>query len=153
MEAMASIPGIPLVKLFGITPNGLNASSEGEIRVFYDEIAAFQENNIRPVLEKILHLIQLNIWGEIDSSLDFDFVNLWQLDDEKAANVELVKANTDKANIEAGKITPDEARMREEQDQNSIYRGVNLSGDAPGIPDVEPANLGGSGGGGEEGGF
>ncbi|WP_241502645.1 anti-CBASS protein Acb1 family protein [Bombella intestini] len=38
-----------LVKLFGITPNGLNASSEGEIRVFYDEIAAFQENNLQLV--------------------------------------------------------------------------------------------------------
>ncbi|MXV35970.1 MULTISPECIES: DUF1073 domain-containing protein [unclassified Saccharibacter] len=154
MEAMASIPGIPLVKLFGITPNGLNASSEGEIRVFYDEIAAFQENNLRPILEKILRLIQLNLWGEIDESLDFDFVNLWQLDDEKAASVEKAKAEADKINIEAGKITPDEARMREEQDQNSLYRGVNLSGEAPGIPETEPPNLGGSeGDSGESGAF
>lgn len=147
MEAMAFIPGIPLVKLFGITPNGLNASSEGEIRVFYDGIAAFQENNLRPILEKILRLVQLNLWGELDESLDFDFVNLWQLDDEKAASVEKAKAEADKINIEAGKITPDEARMREEQDQNSLYRGVNLSGEAPGIPETEPPNLGGSEGG------
>lgn len=146
MEAMASIPGIPLVKLFGITPNGLNASSEGEIRVFYDEIAAFQENNLRPVLERILRLVQLHLWGDVDDAIDFDFVNLWQLDDEKAAMVEKTKAETDKVNIEAGKITPDEARMREEQDQNSIYRGVNLSGDAPGIPEQDMPSFGGSGG-------
>lgn len=35
-EQMASVSSIPLVKLLGITPNGLNASSDGEIRVFYD---------------------------------------------------------------------------------------------------------------------
>lgn len=78
MEAMASIPGIPLVKLFGITPNGLNASSAGEIRVFYDEIAAFQEAHMRPVLNRLLTLIQLNLWGETDPALEITFNPLWQ---------------------------------------------------------------------------
>lgn len=78
MEAMASIPGIPLVKLFGITPNGLNASSAGEIRVFYDEIAAFQEAHMRPVLSRLLTLIQLNLWGDTDPALEITFKPLWQ---------------------------------------------------------------------------
>ncbi|MCX5617131.1 DUF1073 domain-containing protein [Bombella sp. TMW 2.2543] len=78
MEAMASIPGIPLVKLFGITPNGLNASSAGEIRVFYDEIAAFQEAHMRPVLNRLLTLIQLNLWGATDPALEITFNPLWQ---------------------------------------------------------------------------
>ncbi len=78
MEAMASIPGIPLVKLFGITPNGLNASSAGEIRVFYDEIAAFQEAHMRPVLNRLLTLLQLNLWGETDPALEITFNPLWQ---------------------------------------------------------------------------
>lgn len=78
MEAMASIPGIPLVKLFGITPNGLNASSAGEIRVFYDEIAAFQEAHMRPVLTRLLTLLQLNLWGATDPALEITFNPLWQ---------------------------------------------------------------------------
>lgn len=132
MEAMASIPGIPLVKLFGITPNGLNASSEGEIRVFYDEISAFQESHLRPFLEWVLKMLQLHLWGEIDHVIQLDFNPLWQLDDEKAAAVERQKAETDKINYEIGKITPDEARQREAQDEASLYRGVDLNGDAPG---------------------
>ncbi|MGZ8907295.1 MAG: DUF1073 domain-containing protein, partial [Methylobacter sp.] len=39
-EHMAAVASIPLVKLLGITPSGLNASSDGEIRVFYDHITA-----------------------------------------------------------------------------------------------------------------
>lgn len=47
-EHMASISNIPLVKLTGITPSGLNASSDGEIRVFYDYIASQQQCRPQP---------------------------------------------------------------------------------------------------------
>ncbi|MDL2172472.1 anti-CBASS protein Acb1 family protein [Asaia sp. HumB] len=63
MEAMASIPGIPLVKLFGIQPTGLNASSDGEIRVFYDEIAAWQADQIEPTLRWMFNLVQIHLWA------------------------------------------------------------------------------------------
>lgn len=131
MEAMASIPGIPLVKLFGIQPSGLNASSEGEIRVFYDEISSFQEAHIRPVLERISRLVQLHLWGEIDENLSFEFNPLWQLDGERLAAVEKLHADIDLVNIQAGKISPDEAREREKHSDTSIYMKVDLNGAAP----------------------
>jgi hypothetical protein len=43
-EQMAAVSSIPLVKLLGIAPTGLNASSDGEIRVFYDYIHALQQS-------------------------------------------------------------------------------------------------------------
>lgn len=135
MEAMASIPGIPLVKLFGIQPTGLNASSDGEIRVFYDEIAAWQQDQIEPTLRWMFHLIQIHLWGKIDPDLDYEFVHLWQMDEKQAAEVEKLKADTDAVNIVSCKITPDEAREREATDDMSIYRNVNLSGPAPERPD------------------
>jgi hypothetical protein len=71
-EQMSAVSGIPLVVLLGITPKGLNASSEGEIRVFYDFIHAHQEKFFRPTLTKIINLIQLNRWGEIDPEIGFE---------------------------------------------------------------------------------
>ncbi|MFT8675926.1 MAG: DUF1073 domain-containing protein [Acetobacter sp.] len=129
-EFMASVPGIPLVKLFGIQPQGLNASSEGEIRVFYDEIAAFQQAHIAPVLRAILTLVQLNLWGSVDSTLDFEFVPLWQMSEQETVAMERQKAEADDANIRAGKITAQEARAREAADAASLYRTLNL-GAAP----------------------
>ena len=41
---MAAISRIPLVKLLGIQPAGLNASSEGELIAFEDWIASFQRS-------------------------------------------------------------------------------------------------------------
>ncbi|MCI1697804.1 MULTISPECIES: DUF1073 domain-containing protein [Acetobacter] len=131
-EFMAGIPGIPLVKLFGIQPQGLNASSQGEIRVFYDEIAAFQEAHMAPVLRALFHLVQLNLWGRIDPDLDFEFVPLWQMSEQEAAAVEKTKTDMDTANILSGKITPHEARAREAADAQSLYRTAGLAHPMPG---------------------
>ena len=62
-EHMASVSRIPLVKLLGISPAGLNASSEGEIETFDDTINAGQEALIRPNLTRLLHFVQLNALG------------------------------------------------------------------------------------------
>lgn len=98
MESMASIPGIPIVKLFGIQPQGLNASSEGSIRVFYDEIGSIQEAHLRPLLEKLLQLVQLHLFGEIDPKIGFTFKPLWRLDAREHAETEKTEAETDLLN-------------------------------------------------------
>lgn len=135
-EFMASIPGLPLVKLFGIQPTGLNASSDGEIRVFYDEMSAYQEAHVEPALREIFNLAQINLWGDIDPRIDYDYVPMWQLSEKEAAEVEKIKADIDALNIQEGKITADEAREREASDSHSIYTGVELSGPAPEPPDM-----------------
>ncbi|CUW48301.1 DUF1073 domain-containing protein [Novacetimonas hansenii] len=101
-EFMASIPGIPLVKLFGIQPAGLNASSDGEIRVFYDEITAFQEAHVAPVLDRMFRMVQLHLWGEVDPRLDFAFVPLWQMDDAQRADIDHARARIDALRAAAG---------------------------------------------------
>jgi phage-related protein (TIGR01555 family) len=68
-EHMASIAQVPAMVLFGISPHGMNASGEGELRVFTDHINALQEKMIRPVLDVIFRFVQLHLWGEIDTNL------------------------------------------------------------------------------------
>lgn len=126
MEAMASIPGIPLVKLFGITPSGLNASSDGEIRVFYDEIAGLQKKIVAPVLKKILRILQLNEFGEIDENIKFEFLPLWQMSEKEQVDIESIKAGIDSAYLEGGVIDGAEVRERLKKDHDSIYRGQSL---------------------------
>ncbi|MFT8958308.1 MAG: phage portal protein, partial [Gluconobacter oxydans] len=137
MEAMASIPGIPLVKLFGIQPTGLNASSDGEIRVFYDEISAFQEANIRPSLQRIFEAVQIHLWGKIDEGLSFNFVPLWQMDEKQLAEIEKIKADLMAVLSTAGIVSPEECREREATDDHSIFKGVDLTGPPPEPPEPE----------------
>lgn len=132
-EQMAAPCGIPLVKLFGITPSGLNATSEGEIQVFYDWIAAFQETLFRVNLTKVIDFIQLSLFGEVDEDITFSFRPLKQLNDKERADMRKVDADTDVVLIGASVISPKEARQRVASDPESPYASLDVE-DVP-IPD------------------
>ncbi|OZI59935.1 DUF1073 domain-containing protein [Bordetella genomosp. 11] len=125
-EQMAAVSSIPLVKLLGITPSGLNASSDGEIRVFYDEILAMQEALFRDNLQACLEVIQLSELGEIDPEITFSFVPLWQPSETEKAGVRKSDAETDASLIGAGVITPQEARERLAADPENGYHSLEV---------------------------
>jgi Anti-CBASS Acb1-like protein len=62
-EMICGVSRIPVVKYLGIQPSGLNASSEGELTVWYDYIRTQQESFFRPHLQTIIDFIQLSKWG------------------------------------------------------------------------------------------
>jgi len=126
-EHMAAVTGIPLVVLLGITPSGLNASSDGEVRTFYAWIEAQQEDVFRRPLERILSIIQLAKFGEIDPEIGFRFEPLWSLDEAAAATVRKTNAETGQILITAGVIDTDEERARLAGEEDSPYAGLDLN--------------------------
>ncbi|KAK0359275.1 hypothetical protein LTR94_031961, partial [Friedmanniomyces endolithicus] len=125
-EQMSSVSGIPLVVLLGVTPSGLNASSEGEIRVFYDAILSYNERVCRPCLETLLDVIQLSLFGDIDQTLTFEFLPLWEMSDKDKADIRKSDAEADGTYIDRGVVSPEETRQRLQDDETSLYHGVDL---------------------------
>jgi phage-related protein (TIGR01555 family) len=136
-EQMASVAGIPLVKLLGITPSGLNASSDGEIRVFYDTIAAAQETLFADHFQTCSELIQLAEFGAIDPDIKWRWNPLWQLDEAGQAAVRKTDADTDVEYIEAGVLSPLDVRQRIARDPESAYTGIDAD-DVPEPPHGDP---------------
>lgn len=126
-EQMAGPSHTPLVKLLGVTPSGLNANSDGEIRVYYDYIMAQNEAHIRPVIERISSLMQLSLWGEIDESIVWKFNPLYQLDEKEQAEVQKIKAETNAVLIESSQISQQEARESLANDENSGYTNIAVN--------------------------
>ncbi|NTJ67538.1 DUF1073 domain-containing protein [Agrobacterium rhizogenes] len=145
-EHMASVCGIPLVKLLGITPSGLNASSEGEIRVFYDTIAAYQEAFFRDNLNKVLGFIQLSLFGEVDDSIVFQFEPLFSLTEKELAEARKAQAETDQIYIDAGVVSSAEVRQRLASDPDSSYDGLDPD-EMPDLLEEEEGGLVPKGGG------
>jgi phage-related protein (TIGR01555 family) len=154
-EHICSISGIPVVKYMGIQPAGLNASSEGEIRVFYDWIHAYQERLFRAPLTIVLDFVMLSLWGEVDQDLTFKFEPLWSLDEKSLAEMREVDARTGASLITSGVIDPVEERARVAADPESPYASIDVA-DVPeppeqGMPGQEPGQQPGQEGG-EQGG-
>lgn len=134
-EQMASVAGVPLVILLGITPSGLNASSDGEIRTFYASIAADQQKFFKPILKRIFDIIQLSEFGVIDPGLSFAFVPLWEVEEKDRKENENKQAQTDDIYIAAGVVDPQEVRERLASDDESPYHGLdpNITVEPPAV--------------------
>ncbi len=137
-EQIASVSGIPLVILLGVTPSGLNASSDGEVRTFYATIKAYQERVFRKPLTKIIELVQLDLDGKIDPDIGFEFIDLWEVPEAEKAAARKSDADIDVAYIGAGVVDAEEVRARVTKDEESPYFGMDLDKtDAPEPPTLE----------------
>ncbi len=133
-EHMSAVTGIPLVILLGITPTGLNASSEGELTAFYSWILAQQEALFTPLLSKLINLIQLSLYGEIDPEIGFKYQPLQPLNELEMANARKVEAETDVELIGAGVIQAHESRVRLASQEDGPYSSLDLTEELPDLP-------------------
>ena len=139
-EHMASVSGIPLVKLLGISPHGLNATAEPELRAFYDKILAFQNSFFRPNLTKVIDFVQLSLFGKIDQGVTFEFVPLWALTEKEEAELRKMDAETDQIYVDIGAVANTEVRGRLANDPESAYHGLDPD-DAPNLLEEEEQGL------------
>jgi uncharacterized protein len=128
-EQMSTPANMPLVIFFGITPSGLNANSDGEIRVWYDFIMSQLEKRVRRPLKYIMDFIQLSEFGDIDQDISFVFEPLYELSDKEAADAEYVRAQTDGLYIDKGVVTNLEVRDKLANDDESPYSGLEVPDD------------------------
>ncbi len=137
-EQMCAVSRIPAVVLTGISPSGLNASSDGEIRVFYDWIAAQQVAFWRNPLETILKCVQLSLFGEIDPDIDFTFIPLYQMTPAEEAEIRAKDGVTGCAYVASGILDPSEVRERLAKDPASGYDGLDTTIEI--VPPNDPEN-------------
>lgn len=117
----------PQVKLLGLVEGGLSSSQDGEIRVYYDHISALQEAHLMPQMDTILKLIMLNLNGEIDETVHFQFKSLYQLSAKEQAEVNEIKARTATTLIDGGIIDGEEARTTLQEDEDNDYQHIDLN--------------------------
>ena len=128
-EHMAAVWKLPLIKIFGLAPAGLGATGEGEIQVHYDNINSLQINFYGPNLDILLKVVQLDLFGAIDDDLVVHWITLDEPTQKELSEIRKSDAEMDSSNINAGIISPEEARDRLKSDPDSGY--TNLTGNAP----------------------
>jgi len=144
-EHLCSATRIPLVKYTGISPSGLNASSEGEIAVYDDTISAYQNRFMRPNLVKVVNFQQLSLWGEIDPEITITFNPLRALTLAEKGQKQKDDADRDIKYIDAGVLAPEEVRRIIIDDPDLPYAGLDPD-DVP-EPPAEEGLLGAGAGG------
>lgn len=78
---------IPLVRLFGQSPAGLNSTGESDLRMYYDHINQQQNKALYTGVTNIYQLIAKSKGVALPETFKIEFSSLWQMTDKEKADV------------------------------------------------------------------
>ena len=126
MMDMAGAAEIPATKLFGRSPQGLNATGEADLRNYYDIIAQMQERHLRPALEKLLPVMAISCWGYVPDDMEIVFEPVMTTSPaERAELVQKISGDVISA-FQAGLLTREQAlaELKDKGEELGIYTKV-----------------------------
>ena len=127
MMDMAGAAEIPATKLFGRSPQGMNATGESDMNNYYERLAQLQEIQLRPAIEKLLPVMAMSLWGEIPEDMEIVFKPLATTTPAERAEIMSKQAATITQAFSAGIISQKMA-LRELQEQGkSIGAWTNIT--------------------------
>lgn len=123
MEYVAAMFNEPVTKMWGLSPAGFN-TGDSDLKNHYDNIASLQERMFGEPMKKLLSVLQMNAFGEVDETIGFKFAKLSEEDESLKVSNNKVKAETDTILLDAGIISPEEARQRLIDSPSSEYNNL-----------------------------
>ena len=128
--ALSASTDIPITRLFGQSPKGLNSTGESDMNNYYSMVEGIRMNQIKPVLLKLLDLI--------DKASDYDvtlpekytirFNPLKVTNEKEKAETTKLKAEADKVGAETMLAYMQAGAMDGEEIRGNIASDYNLSG-------------------------
>lgn len=137
---------IPVTRLFGRSPSGLNATGESDLQNYYDMIAEKQESYLRPILNKVLPPFIISTLGSLPDDFDFEFDPVAEPSDKERAD--LAKCGTDNvvAAYNAGLISQRTAlkELKQQSERTGVWTNITDEDIAKASETVEvPSEMGG----------
>lgn len=86
-EQISGALQIPLVRLLGQSPAGLNSTGESDLRTYYDNILKRQESDLREGMNLVLRVLAQSLGIKLPDNFNFNFVPLWQMDQTEKTDV------------------------------------------------------------------
>lgn len=84
----------PAVRLFGMSPAGLNSTGESDWRNYYDGVNVDQEAELREFVDLTLRVNAMSEGLKLPDGFGFNFTPLWQMTSKEKAEVAAQKTTT-----------------------------------------------------------
>jgi phage-related protein (TIGR01555 family) len=117
---VAADTGYPITRLFGVSPGGMNATGESDMRNYYDGVRSAQNTEAYPMILRIVRII--SEWKKIQEPY-IEFLPLQTMNEKEEAELEKIKtdkekqeADTYKLYVDMGVLEPYEVRWLKYKD-------------------------------------
>lgn len=127
MLDLAGAAGIPVTKLFGRAPAGMNATGESDLQNYYDSIEEMQESELRPVFDRLLPVMCMSAFGAVPEDLEYSFVDCRRPTEEERKNIATQVANAIVALFNAGIISKKVAltELRNSEEMTGMWASIS----------------------------
>lgn len=93
IQILSAGSDVPASRFIGQAPGGLNATGEGDLENYYNNIASYQETCLDPKYEKLFDVLGPSVlgqeeWKRIKPEFELEFESLWNLDGQEKATVD-----------------------------------------------------------------
>lgn len=143
-QQLAGALQIPMVRLFGQSPAGLNATGESDLRNYYDGINSQQESMLRHPLTTVLQVQAKSEGIKIPPDFAYMFKPLWQMTPKEKAETAETTTRTVEAAYSAGMISQRVAMSELQQSSHTTGIFTNITPkDLEAAEDLVPTSQGG----------
>ena len=125
MQIISGAADIPITRLLGTSPKGLQSTGEGEEKNYDAMIEARQDEQLMPALDRIDELLVPSALGSMPDELWWKFNPLHRPSEKEASEIEKNRATTVKIYADSGTLDPDALSKIAET-------GITESGNWPG---------------------
>jgi len=87
MQMVSAASGIPMTRLFGMSPAGMNATGDSDMRNYYDRVKQEQTLDIEPAMQVFDECLIRSALGSRPEELHFNWRSLWQMSEKDRADV------------------------------------------------------------------
>lgn len=117
---------IPMTKLFGRSPEGMNATGESDLQNYYDYVDTLRQSKLSPLLRRLLPVLCMSAIGTIPADLDISFPPLWTPTAREVAEIARDKAETIIHVFQSGLIQADTAQreLKKLSDETGLFDSI-----------------------------
>jgi phage-related protein (TIGR01555 family) len=110
LEIASGAADIPLTRLLGQSPAGMNSTGESDTRNYYDMLRSHQNTDLRESLTRLDDALIQHTFGTRPDGIAYEWAPLWQMSPDEASKVDLANAQTSQIYINSGVFTNEELR-------------------------------------------
>lgn len=106
-QAGTGAADVPMTRLFGQSPGGLNATGDSDLSNYYDRIQASQELEITPAMSVLDECVIRSALGSRPAEIFYVWNSLWQTTDKERSEIGKTVADTIKTLSESNLFNPE----------------------------------------------
>lgn len=94
MQLASGAADIPMTRLLGQSPAGMNATGDSDLQNYYDRVEAMQTLEIGPAIDTLDECLLRSALGDRPQEVHYNWHSLWQMTEKEKAEIGKIQADT-----------------------------------------------------------